>query len=139
MKNNTKNKGFTILEVIIALGILSVSLLVIINLFPKGIKMTRESKEISVATNLAKERIEELISESYENIPTGTIDVKARLDNNPQNQFYIYQREALAEYVDSDLATSVSDTGLKKITVSVYWTENAQEKNVRIIRLLNQR
>lgn len=127
------------IEVLIALGIFTVGTLVIINLFPKGLRLGRESKEISVATGLAQERIEEIISLNYDDIPAGVIDSKARINPNPQNPYYIYQREARSAYVDSNLNESITDTELKKITVTVYWIADAKEKTVQLIRLLNKK
>ncbi len=137
--NLTMDKGFTIIEVIIALGLFTVGVVVALSVFPKGLKLERESKEISVATNLAGERLEELITENYDDIPVGTIDAKARIDTNPQSQFYIYQRSADATFVDSNLNESPTDTGLKKITVTTYFLEGFQEKTIQLIRLLNKK
>jgi len=135
---NTK-LGFTIIEVIIALGILTIGVVVTLSVFPKGLKLERESKEISVATDLAQERLEELVTENYDDIPIGTIDAKAKVDTNPQSQFYIYQRSADAQFVDSNLNVSATDTELKKITVTVYFTEVNQEKSIQLVRLLNKK
>lgn len=132
-------KGFTLVEIIVAMTVVTIGVLAVINLFPRGLRLARESKETSVAINLTQEKIEELIAQNYDDIPTGIIEAKDRVDNNPSSQFYIYQRETQADYADSNLNTTAQDTELKKITVTVFWIENGREKTVQIVRLLNKR
>lgn len=139
---STKKKlrtGFTLIEVILAIGIFAIGTLAAINLFPKGLRLGREAKETSVATSLAQEQVEEVLAQNYDDIATGTIEPKARIDSNPNSQFYIYQRQTAVNFADSNLSTTTTDTGLKKITVTVYYPEGAQEKTIQIIRLLNKK
>lgn len=134
-KNNT---GFTLIEIIISISILSVALIATLSLFPKGLQLGRESKETSVATSLAQEKIEEIIAMSYDEIPTGIVEDRSPVETDPQSQFSIYEREALADFVDSDLNVSATDTEFKKIIVTVYWSVGTREKTVQLIRLLNK-
>ncbi|OIP23519.1 hypothetical protein COX95_01270 [bacterium CG_4_10_14_0_2_um_filter_33_32] len=133
------NKGFTLIEVIFALGIFAVGIVAILALFPKGIILGRQSKETTVAANLAQEKTEEYISQNYDDIPIGNIEVRLKADSDPNSQLYKYERSVTVEYVDSNLSVSIADTGLKKIVTDVYWKESGREKSLQIVRLLNKK
>ena len=145
IRNKTSTKitrdslGFTLIEIVIAISIFSIGVMAVLNLFPKGLRLSQESKELSVATNLAQEKIEEYLAKNYDEIPTGIIEAKSRVDNDPNSQFYAYQRMVESAFIDSDLNDSISDTDFKKIVVTIYWIEKSKEKNIQLIRLLNKR
>ncbi|HBR13686.1 MAG TPA: hypothetical protein DD697_03200, partial [Candidatus Komeilibacteria bacterium] len=65
--------GFTLIETLIALAILTVAVLAIVQLFPLGLKAGQQAKNTTRATNLAQARMEELISESYGNLNPGSV------------------------------------------------------------------
>ena len=131
-------KGFTLIEAIMAMAIFSVGIMAVLTVFPKGISLGREAKEITVATQLAQEKIEETLSLSYDDIPVGQVEARSKVDTDTNSQFYIYEREVSSELVDNDLLVTNDDIGLKKIQVKVYWQQPDGEKNVEIIRLLNR-
>src|SRR4030043_28770 len=54
------DRGFTLIEVVIALAILGVGLMVIIELFSGGLRLGRVSAEYTKAVNYARTKIEEL-------------------------------------------------------------------------------
>ena len=56
-----KNRGFTLIEVVIALAILGVGLTVIIELFSGGLRLGRASKEYTKAVNYAQMKMEEIL------------------------------------------------------------------------------
>lgn len=145
IRNKTSTKitgdslGFTLIEIVIAISIFSIGVIAVLNLFPKGLRLSQESKELSVATNLAQEKIEEYLAKNYDEIPTGIIEAKSRVDNDPNSQFYAYQRTVESAFIDSDLNDSISNIDFKKIVVTIYWIEKSKEKNIQLIRLLNKR
>jgi general secretion pathway protein I len=55
-----KNRGFTLIEVVVALAILGVGLTVIIELFSGGLRLGRASKEYTKAVNYAQMKMEEI-------------------------------------------------------------------------------
>ena len=65
--------GFTLIEIIIAVFMISLSIAAILAIFPAGIKINSSSQMESIAIQLAQARIEEKISKSYYENPTGTI------------------------------------------------------------------
>jgi len=59
-KDRTKNKGFTLIEVVVAMAILGIALTVIIELFAGGLRLARVSKEYTKAVNYANTKMEEV-------------------------------------------------------------------------------
>lgn len=136
----TSNKqGFTLVEVVVAISILVVGILAIIQLFPIGMTANRISRQTTQANNLAQEKMEEIISFHYDDLTTGIIENRAKVDTDPQNQFYAYERQVEANLVDKNLAISQTDIGLKKITVTVWWKEKDEEKNIILRKLISEK
>jgi len=57
---SNRNKGFTLIEVVVALAILGVGLTVIIELFSGGLRLARASVEYTKAVNYARMKMEEM-------------------------------------------------------------------------------
>ena len=121
-ENEGKN-GFTLIEVLIAIVILSVGLLGMASLTVGIIKGNKFSNDLSTATTLAQDRMEDIRSYSYASVASET---KAAC-SAPYNQF---QREV----------TVVADSpasGMKTITVKVYWGPS-DSHNVELKTILSQ-
>ncbi len=54
------NRGFTLIEVVVAMAILGVGLVVMIELFSGGLRLERTSEEFSQAVNYARMKMEEI-------------------------------------------------------------------------------
>ena len=66
MINRLKDeKGFTLIEAMISAGILAVGLLATLQLMSVAVNGTRKGKDVTVATNLAKQVIEEMKNSGY--------------------------------------------------------------------------
>jgi general secretion pathway protein I len=55
-----RQRGFTLIEIVVALAILGVGLIVIIELFAGGLRLGRTSEEFSKAVSLARMKLEEI-------------------------------------------------------------------------------
>lgn len=121
-KSLKHSKGFTIIESTIAIAVLTIGLWSVVQFFPFSLKVIGDSQNITVASNLTVAKIEEISSLDYDSISIGTIEAKAAISSDPSNYLYNYQREVVVELIDSSFNTTVTDIGLKKITVTVYWT-----------------
>ncbi len=145
LKSQTQNSdskissGFTVIEVVIAISILIIGILAVMQLFPQGLSISRLSKQMSVANNLAQAKIEEVIAKHYDDIGTGIIETRGKIDSDPQSQFYIYERQTEVDLIDADLNDSLEDIGFKKITVYIWWQEKDQEKNITLRRILTKK
>ncbi len=62
-KHSLRDKGFTLIEVVVATAILGIALTVIIELFAGGLRLARVSKEYTKAVNYANTKMEEVASQ----------------------------------------------------------------------------
>ena len=67
-----KNKGFTLIEVLVAVAILGVGLTVLIELFSGGLRLGRASEEYTKAVNYARMKMEEIAVKPTPKIATAT-------------------------------------------------------------------
>lgn len=67
MMQISENKGFTLLEIVVSLGILSLGILGIFSLIPTGVDQSRKGQEQGKAVILAQSKLEDIISKAAEN------------------------------------------------------------------------
>lgn len=142
-------KGFTIIELLVAIFILVVGIVGVLNAFPLGVQVARSAKMATVATYLAQEKIEEIISKSYDSILCygETLppceESKARVSASFSSPFYHYWRKTRIDYVDpaDGLSTTTNNTGIKKIKVTVYWKSPLKviEDSIKITTLISEK
>jgi general secretion pathway protein I len=60
-----KNRGFTLLEVLVALAILSLSLVVLLNLRNRDVDLVNTTRHLTLATALAKMKMVEVQTEGF--------------------------------------------------------------------------
>ena len=135
-------QGFTLIEALISIFILTVGIIAVLQAFPLGTKILGSSKMTTIASQLGQAKIEELISQSYGEISFGIIETKHVLDS----PFSSYQRKTEIICVDPDLDFSEvincdPDPGIKKIEVTVFWKTffGFSEKNNQIISLITKK
>ncbi len=109
------------IESTVAIFVLSIGILAILTMFPLGIKVIGSSKTNAVGIQLVQEKIEEIISLSYENISVGE-----SVENQLPPPFSSYSRETRITYIDPalNLQETDDDKGAKKIEVTVYWNSS---------------
>ena len=136
-----QQKGLTLIEIMVAISILVVAYIGIVQAYPFGLAVNKESGDSTIASYLCQGKLEEVISLGYDNIITGTIEAKARLSADPTDNLYNFQRQTTVAYVDGSLNDSVSDLGMKKISVTVYYVNalTKKEKSYNITTLISRR
>lgn len=136
-----KQSGMTIIEIMVAFTIVTGSFIAILQAFPTGLSINKRAELASVASYLAQGKIEEIWSEGYDNIATGTVESKQRLSSDPNEYLYNFQRETIVDYVDGSLSATSSDDGLKKISTTIYYVDSLSktEKTYNITTLVSQK
>jgi prepilin-type N-terminal cleavage/methylation domain-containing protein len=124
--NHTKPKtrAFTFIEVIIALAVLSISLLGLIRLQLININLTESAEITSQATLLAQQKIAEVSAAGFANklSDRGTVKKNA-LSFNWQTQVTDIH---LPKLNDTQI------TGLKKISVDINWQQGLGKKHLQM-------
>lgn len=106
------NRGFSLIELLVAVTILAIGLLALAGLQITAIQGNSFGNTISQATALAEDRIEEIRNMAYDDIVfASNPDIEANVDGT------IYTRET---FVETD--TPLPD--LKRVAVTVRWQTN---------------
>lgn len=136
MKNY--KKAFTLIEVIVALTVFSIGILGVQTYFATSSRLTTAANHMSTASNLAQGIIDTQLSYAYDELIPGT-SAKVRVSTDSASPFYNYQKQVTISLIDSSLNTSATDVGLKKILVTVFYSEGAIEKNVQMATIQTKR
>ncbi len=146
MKMSRSDKGFTIIEVLIAISLLSVGILAVGSLMGTSIKTSSYSQALTQANNLAQERLETLQSIDYNNlqvtdIATARTDLRRNCSQTdatasrpvytctPTQTVPIGKRDFTWLYTVAYIDVNGIDgadpgiDGLKRIDVTVSWTD----------------
>jgi len=119
-----KWKAFTLVEVIVALVIVSISLLGLIRLHLISISMADAAEMTSQAVLLAEEKIAETLALGYpkEGIASGTVE---------KNAYSLHWQTEVAGLQSSQL-TEADINGLRKIYVEVGWKQGSGSKSLQM-------
>lgn len=139
--NKSNQQGFSLMEIIVAFGVLALGLISLAGAFPFGVKINKESENQSSASYVAQQKLEELISMPYSEIATGTIETRHAVTSDPVSDLFRFDRETIINLVDINLQSTTTDLGLKKITVNVYYMNSVgrNEKKVSSYMLISRR
>jgi prepilin-type N-terminal cleavage/methylation domain-containing protein len=137
MKNN--EKAFTLMELLVAIFVLSVGIIAVLQAFPLGAKIQKSAQMTTIALNLAQGRMEETLSNSYEELIIGTTTEDYGFSESQPD----FKRVTVINYFNPDNPGIVpgSDLGIKKIDITVYWKSSLGigEKDVKISTLSSQK
>lgn len=133
----TKQQGFSLLEVMVAFAILTTAFISLAGVFPAALSINKGAENISVASFIAQDKIEEINSTDYTALATGTIEIKHRLSTDPSNYLYNFERETSIHFVDQNLQLSLINAGLKMASTTVYYTDGSKnQKNYKLNLLI---
>jgi len=164
MKTIANDRGFTILEVILAMTLLSIAILGIAGLAGTAIKSSSYSQSITQGNNLSQKLIEELMVVDFDNLQitdttiSNTVlrrtctqtgfDVDApEYTCNAVNPVLVDTREFTWSYkvtyidLDGDGVAAPSSDRLKKLDVTVSWTDQLWHttKSLKVVTLRSKR
>ena len=122
-------QGFTLIELLIAIILIAGGLMVLMDVISIAIFADSDLEYSLIALNLANEKLEELKDDGYShaNLNTGT-----HTESSISGFDFVDQRQWTVGYIDANLDSSVSDTGLKDVTVEVQWTQKGGTQSVAV-------
>lgn len=109
-KLKASEKGFTLLEILIALTIFSVGVMAIAQMLLSSIRGNAAANRLTKATFLAEQKLEEVLATSFDDITS------ANFPTDDYNTITNY-----AEFKRVVSITTNSANIFKSITVTVYW------------------
>ncbi|MCL0033860.1 prepilin-type N-terminal cleavage/methylation domain-containing protein [Thermodesulfovibrionales bacterium] len=122
LKTHSDNRGFTLIEMFIAIFVLTVGLLAVAGLLVTTIQANASARWTTAATTFAAEKVEELIAEGWPDVDSGTDE---QCPNFPG---------LTRDWAVTDDPLNVD--GLRQIEVTATWTERGRDRNVTISTLV---
>ena len=130
------NKGFTILETMVAILILTIGIIAVLQVFPLCSNIQKSNEMENQAIFLAQERMEQEIFKTYGNIEVGII-----IEDPVSSSYKRFTRETRITYLNPDMGEIGSDSGFKKIEITVQWNSvfKLKQGEISIINLVAER
>ena len=122
LRNN--NSGFTLMEVLVAMLILSVGLLGMAALITGIINSNKLSNRISTATTCAQDKMEDIRRLGYSGTPTS--DTTTTEAYNSITNYSLFKRITFTDVANPD-------AGMKTVTVTAYWDSDAHSVELKTI------
>jgi len=136
MRKGSKEKGFTLLEVIVAISILTFGILAVASMQAASIRGNSFSSSVTEGTTWAGDEVERLMALSWDDPllqdtdgdgAPGLGDIGGNADNNNvQGRYTIYW----------NVADNTPITNTKTINVIVTWTDRGSQKTVSLQRVV---
>jgi general secretion pathway protein I len=123
--NNANDRGFSLLEVIVAVALLGIGFMTIVQLFSESIRSVSLSDQYLKGTALANLQLSKLeITDFMVDPPAGTFE-------NDEN----YRWELFWEPYESPLNRVLEDIRVYKTTLRVSWQDAGKERDLQIVTL----
>jgi type IV pilus assembly protein PilV len=116
-RQSKSTKGFTLIEVMIALVILATGLLALMTMQIVSIRTNAFSSEMTYASMLAQSRLEQIRNMSYDSVQTISPDEIVHASAATKGTEYEVQTNVVETHVDAD--TPAADR--KTVTLTINW------------------
>ena len=123
--NPFSSKGFTLIEIVVALAILGIGLTVIIELFSGGLRLRKTSEDYTKAIGYGRMKMEEIISQG--NIEEGNNE--GDFDKTFRWQVDIKKVDLLPPDKNPDLKLPVN---LFQVKVNILWKSGSKERSASL-------
>ncbi len=123
---SSSNKGFLLIEVVVALAILGIGLMVIIELFSGALRLARTSAEYTKAVNYARTKMEEITVKPavQEGIDEGESDDKA---------FRWHVEAKKVDLLSIDKSVDYKPPiELYQVKIEVFWKSGSKERSTSL-------
>ncbi len=141
MINIQAAKGFTLIEVLVAVAVLAIGIVGVLAMFPMATQVVKSAQMASIAVQISQEKIEEKISRPY-----GEIVIRATTEDYGQiANFRAFKRVTKITCFDPNVAGLLpncpGETGAKRIEITVFWKSplGITEKSINTISLISKR
>ncbi len=130
MDPKTHKRGFSLLELIIAIGVLAIGLVGVLQIFPVGLRASHRAGMLTKAAFLAQNKMEEVKMAGFDaiaNIPPEIL--LSGTDDDFEWEIFID---------DPALEGLESSDEMKKVTITVSWTERNRQRTKDFITYVTQ-
>jgi prepilin-type N-terminal cleavage/methylation domain-containing protein len=121
-------KGITLVEIMIAVLIFGIGISVAMRTVPESSVITTRGRNISIATNLAAEKVEELMR-----VPWGDADLNAGNHDDPDNPLDVHYQRSWT------VTDDVPIQGMKRVSVTVGFPTSSADSTVTLDTFITSR
>lgn len=125
-----RKDGFSLLELIIAIGVLAIGLVGVLQIFPVGLRASQRSGMVTKAAFLAQNKIEEVKMAGFDAITA--LPPKIPLAGRDED----FEWEISIDKVDLDGLEN--NDNIRKIIVTVNWIERSKTRSKDFITYVTQ-
>jgi type II secretory pathway pseudopilin PulG len=123
-------KGTTLVEIIVGMTVFAIGVLSLTHVMFLAMRANVRSKHVVVATNLAQQRMEQIISSTrYDNITAAAFPTENYGTIEAGNASYTKFKRSVAI---ADSTNSLGSSVMKEVTVRVEWQDGAVLRNMQI-------
>lgn len=116
-----EERGFSLLELIIAVGVLAIGLVGVLQIFPVGLRASKRAGTITRAAFLAQNKMEEVKMAGFDAITE--LPPRIPLSGSESD----FEWEIFIEEIGLDGLESSDD--MRKVIITVTWTERGRERS----------
>lgn len=123
-------RGFTLIEIIMAMAIMAVGIIGVVRLLPVGLRASKSSEMMSRASFLAQEKMEELKLAGFDELtkPNPSIDLEGEEGD--------YSWEAEVSEVELEGVTSSED--IRSLSLTVSWQEKGKPRSQKFMTYIKK-
>ena len=131
-REKKKEEGFTLIEVLVTMMILSGVLTALLSCFIYGLNIISRMKQTAIATQIIQEELEDIRDKTYDEIVSlGTSFENARLDQ--------LSSQSGCEEASGGVAVESSEgDDIKKVTVTVQWTYRGRTQREDLVTFITR-
>lgn len=126
-----KSRGFTLIELIISVGVIAIAIVGLYVVFVYGTKMNIQAKNLALGYQIANKELEEVRNTPY-----------SELTDQNQGSFISDSSEELSHLHNAEgyltITNYQNDPRIKEIIVEVRWNEDRKTKSVVLTTLATQ-
>lgn len=126
MKNLSRcraGSGVSLVEVLFAVGLLTVVLAALTTVFLGGLRLLRQAQEVATASSLARQEMEKIKERDYTGFPSTAVVYDGRAGDAPSGGFppAPYPRQDLGKQYFLVVRSNPIDDKLQKVAVEIHW------------------
>jgi Tfp pilus assembly protein PilV len=131
-------RAFTFIELILAIFLFSYGIISVVQILPVNRRFLEQSTFQTQASFLAQEQMEKVATVSYDDLTTGAYEPSAALAATIGDGYVVqFTRSTAVSLIDSAYASTATDIGLKKVIVTVGWTERSGARNYTLTTIVH--
>ncbi len=121
-----KRRGVTVIETLMAVTVFTLAIMSLFGVFSVVFRYTQLSREMSVASNIAQQQVEQLRLGGYDSVPLNSNPSPVPTTLLPNGQIKTY----VAYYEGNDR--------IKQVTIAVYWDNRPESRAIEVVTLIGQ-